>query len=460
MEQEVRERGRKGRRWWTGDMYRLQKQGCVVLVLIALGIIGVVILFRSPTDELQTGKSSACDNLLIAIGLQDGNFLLRLVEGSEEIRSWMNDGELNSSSLCVEGFDLHDHYRERLSAVKASVVESLASLRINLGAVALNYNGKLAVEVNNKPVDKFVSVVDDKYVAFNFEKSFLGRLKTRRELPVVDVLDLAERRRVEPEGIVIVRFSGSPEDASSILRMFLADPRLGRRVKLLVLELRSAPTYLGGARSTNQHPGGKNEVEKLRRMLLSMDDCITQVTVIEEGNYVEPANEDNGLFYSVLAGHTTWTARVLPALNSWLKSVDYGRAAIFTNFAINPGSVEAKALKDHIAVVAAPAHPESEKTLTLMSSWSHLVRLRASWDLFMRQDTSLKYLILLDDDTFPFTDTFEAVLRQCMDPNALEWGGAPEIIRVDNGDGPVHGEALRQANLNGEMYGLNSFRLH
>ncbi|KAJ8903221.1 hypothetical protein NDN08_004331 [Rhodosorus marinus] len=458
MEQGIRERGRKGRRRWTGNGYRLEKLDYAVVLLIALGILGVIVLLRSSTDELQTGSSSECNNLLIAIGLQDGNFLLRLVEGSDEITSWMNDNELISSSLCVEGFDFHDHYRERLSTVKAAVLESLASLRINLKTVALSYNGKLAVEVNNKPVDKFTSVVDDKYVAINFEKSFRGRLTETKTLPVVDMLDLAERRGVEPDGIVIVRFSGSPEDATSYLRMFLAEPRLGRRVKLLKLELHSAPTYLGGARSTGQQPGGKNEVEKLRRMLLSMDDCITEVIIVEEENYREPPKEDNGLFYAVLAGHATWTARVDPALNSWLKGVNYGRAAIFTNFGIKPGSIEAKALKNHIAVVAAPAHPDSEGTLSLMQSWSHLVRLRASWDLFMKQDTSLKYLILLDDDTFPFTDTFEAVLRECMDPNALEWGGSPESIRVDNGDGPIHGEALRQANLKGEMYRLSAFR--
>lgn len=101
-----------------------------------------------------------------------------------------------------------------------------------------------------------------------------------------------------------------------------------------------------------------------------------------------------------------------------------------------------------MAAATPPTGPDvpDEQWPERMQSWSHLVRLRLAWDGALRDDPSIRWLALVDDDTFVYTDAAAAALAAWNDKLPL-WGGSGEIVRVDNGDAGPLASRLRAIHL-------------
>ncbi|GAB0491354.1 hypothetical protein MMPV_002607 [Pyropia vietnamensis] len=153
-----------------------------------------------------------------------------------------------------------------------------------------------------------------------------------------------------------------------------------------------------------------------------------------------PQNLSRSVFYAVLAGPPTFHSRVAGAVATWAAGVRRDRITFYTAAAFNPADrAVARGLP---VVVASPTPPDrpgvpNEQWPERMQSWSHLVRLRLAWDRVIRDDPSIRWLALVDDDTFVYTDAVAAALA-CWNDKLPLWAGSGEIVRIDNGDaGPL-----------------------
>lgn len=162
-----------------------------------------------------------------------------------------------------------------------------------------------------------------------------------------------------------------------------------------------------------------------------------------------PQNLSRSVFYAVLAGPPTFRSRVAGATATWAAGAPPDRITFYTAAAFDPADrAVARGLP---VVVAAPTPPDrpgvpDEQWPERMQSWSHLVRLRLAWDGALRDDPSIRWLALVDDDTFVYTDAAATALAAWNDKLPL-WGGSGEIVRVDNGDAGPLASRLRATHL-------------
>lgn len=193
------------------------------------------------------------------------------------------------------------------------------------------------------------------------------------------------------------------------------------------------------------HTGASNGilgVINVARLVNEMAGCRTTVHVIDErGRMIMPEMvSEQGVMYAVLAGKPTFNERVSAQTETWMSSVPKNRVTIFTNEARREKDL--KAARGRTVAVIQPKQPELEKRLPMMQSWSHLVRVRESWDRVMKNDSSIKWLALVDDDTFVFPDGLREYLS-VFDSRVKVWGGSGEQARIDNGDGGLFANWLR-----------------
>ncbi len=190
---------------------------------------------------------------------------------------------------------------------------------------------------------------------------------------------------------------------------------------------------------------GKKGILEIAKSITQRQNCRTAVYVIDrKGEVVHPPMlTERNVHYSILAGHPTFDERISAQTSSWMTGVPKDRVTIFTNI---PRSEDELAAADgRTTIVVKPHKPELEKQLHMMQSWSHLVRVRESWDRFMKNDPSIKWLLLVDDDTFVFPGGMRQYLSQ-FDPRRRLWGGSGEQARVDNGDHGKFAKWLRDLN--------------
>lgn len=187
----------------------------------------------------------------------------------------------------------------------------------------------------------------------------------------------------------------------------------------------SAPRYS----ATNGLPGLVDIANELR----ARPTCRTTLHVIDTaGKMLAPkVMSERAIMYSILAGQPTFDERVSGQTESWMTAVPLDRVAIFTN--VERNADELAAARGRTTIATQPHQPALEKQLPLMQSWSHLVRVRESWDRFMRDDPSIEWLALVDDDTFVFPGGMREYLSM-FDPRTRVWGGSGEQARIDNGD--------------------------
>lgn len=190
----------------------------------------------------------------------------------------------------------------------------------------------------------------------------------------------------------------------------------------------------------------KNQVAgivKLAREVNLLVGCRATIHVIDEtGKMLVPSRlSDRQVFYAILAGQPTFDERVAAQTATWMTAVPQDRLTIFTNVERNADEMQAAGVRD-VAVVK-PHQPELEKRLPLMQSWSHLVRVRESWDRTMKNDPDIKWLALVDDDTFVFPGGMREYLSK-FDHRLRIWGGSGEMARIENGDGGQFATWLRK----------------
>ncbi len=173
--------------------------------------------------------------------------------------------------------------------------------------------------------------------------------------------------------------------------------------------------------------------------------CRTMVNVIgaDGGHRFPPILSDRSVFYAVLAGYPTFDERISAQTNSWMTGVPMDRVAIYTN--VQRTKDELASARGRNVHTVKPNRPELEHQIKMMQSWSHLVRVRETWDRYMKNDETIQWLMLVDDDTFVFPTGLREYLT-AFDPRVLGWGGSGEQARIDNGDGGQFAHWLRGLN--------------
>lgn len=185
-----------------------------------------------------------------------------------------------------------------------------------------------------------------------------------------------------------------------------------------------------------------SSVLQVAKLLNDMPDCRTTIHVIDEsGKTVAPDMlSERAVFYAILAGQPTFNERIAAQTDTWMRNVPKDRVTIFTNE--RRSKTDMRAALDRDVAVVQPNVPSLEQYLSLMQSWSHLVRTRESWDRAMKKDASIKWLALVDDDTFVFPGAMREYLSS-FDHRRRVWGGSGEQARIDNGDGGKFANWLR-----------------
>lgn len=198
----------------------------------------------------------------------------------------------------------------------------------------------------------------------------------------------------------------------------------------------------------------KNGVPGLAAIANAINDrkgCRTTVHVFDDaGNMLTPRIvTDRQVFYAILAGHPTFDERVGAQTESWMTAVPHDRIIVYTNQPRNHD--EMQAARGRLTAVVHPNEPQLEQQLGMMQSWSHLVRVRETWDRVLVHDKDVKWLALVDDDTFVFPGGMREYLSK-FDHRIRIWGGSGEQARIDNGDAGKFALWLRQVH---EKHGGN-----
>ncbi|CAN8075882.1 unnamed protein product [Agarophyton chilense] len=190
---------------------------------------------------------------------------------------------------------------------------------------------------------------------------------------------------------------------------------------------------------------GLEGIKELAEEISNRNGCRTVVYVFDQsGNKVHPpVLSERQVYYAILAGQPTFDERVGAQTETWMTAVPQDRLTIFTNAPRNED--EMKAARGRQVAVVQPNKPELEQRLSLMQSWSHLVRVRESWDRALKHDPEIKWLALVDDDTFVFPGGLREYLTM-FDHRMKFWGGSGEQARIDNGDSGMFANWLRDAN--------------
>lgn len=266
------------------------------------------------------------------------------------------------------------------------------------------------------------------------------KLTARRAHPILsDRPDMATTHANGHNGSVVVRISGSlPELYAHVDALFNSEV-LCERVDRLVLNVTASVRDIGASlpyspSAERFHAAlGIRGLESLAGDLESLPTCRTRLYVTDEGcSLIVPMPlSKEAVFYSILAGAPTFNERIAAQTASWMRAVPRNRIAIFTNVERSPEDLQAA--RGRRVVVVEPHDPKLEKHLTWMQSWSHLVRVRETWDRYMKDDPSIKWLALVDDDTFVFPAGLQEYLSMIDSRNPV-WGGSGEQARIDNGD--------------------------
>lgn len=254
--------------------------------------------------------------------------------------------------------------------------------------------------------------------------------------------DMASTYANGHNGSVVVRISGSLPELYAHVDALFNSRILCHRVDRLILNVtesvRDISVSLPYSPSAEKFHAalGVRGLGTLAKDLESQSSCRTRLFVTdEEGSLVVPIPlGKEAVFYAVLAGAPTFDERIAAQTATWMHAVPSNRITIYTNVERAPEQLQAA--RGRRVVVVEPHEPDLEKHLTWMQSWSHLVRVRETWDRYMKDDPSIKWLALVDDDTFVFPAGLREYLTMIDSRNPV-WGGSGEQARIDNGD---HGQ--------------------
>lgn len=152
------------------------------------------------------------------------------------------------------------------------------------------------------------------------------------------------------------------------------------------------------------------------------------------------------VLYSILSGHATLERRLIPSSQTWIKNVSPALVFAVTDRALSSNITEH--VKNVNIVLSSPTDPNKELSRNIITSWSHLVRVRLAWDHHLKEDRTIDWVFLADDDTYIFTKNLESFLTSLeagfRPKEDLAWGGFEEYVRIDNGDSGKLAERLRR----------------
>jgi len=249
--------------------------------------------------------------------------------------------------------------------------------------------------------------------------------------------------RTDRNRIVYTRLNLSMANLCSVISAILDDD-------LLYTTLSHLEVVTQSSKSVSKDACWNALVSELRIKAVQQNSASVMIDQVTVGLNLKNDSTRNprSIYYSILSGAKTIERRASAALNTWVQLLDKDRVCFITSLTdsnmkssdqehpeqslINrfPGSCVRK---------ISPLHPENERNLLKMNSWSHLVRIRDAWDSMMLQNPDIQLLALIDDDTYVFPqalvdNSLRVFPKDDSDGSQLiaAWGGYQEFIRVDN----------------------------
>jgi hypothetical protein len=390
----------------------------------------IVHMYMPRQKPIQDADLSPCSWVYIEANAFDGRDLQGFFTDGNRIFEEALRAELSvARAFCVIALESDDGHAESLLAIRNA--KGLLTRRFDVfPGVSAGISHPLAA---NQAADAGTAQLPRLIKDATRPLSETGKVEAR-DMPVA----MANRQN----GTVFVRVSGSLPELYAHLDTLDSANVLCDRVDRLVLnvtsdvrDIRVPPPYSPSAEKFHAALGIPG-LEAFAAELEGRSPCRTRLYVMdEEGSLVVPAPlGERAVFYSVLAGAPTFDERVFAQTDTWMGAVPSDRVALFTN--VERVGDELNAAQGRSVVAVQPNKPELEKHLSWMQSWSHLVRVRETWDRYLRDDPTIKWLALVDDDTLVFPSGMREYLTM-IDHRAPVWGGSGEQARIDNGD---HGE--------------------
>lgn len=365
---------------------------------------------------------SPCPWVYLEVNAYDGRDIDGFFTDGNGIFEEVNRAELSvSRAFCAYAFESDDRF-----------ADSLLAVRLSKGLFTERFNVFPGVSVGSADGTSLVT---------------LSELVTKLTVPLShsvlsDRADMVTTQANGHNGSVVLRISGCMAELYAHVDALVNSEVLCDRVDRLHLNLtgsvRDIEASLPYSPSAERfHPAlGIRGLQTLASDLESLSRCRTRLFVTDEkGSLIVPMPlGKEAVFYAILAGAPTFNERISAQTATWMRAVPRNRITIYTN--VERSSDELQAARGRRVVVVKPHDPELEKHLVWMQSWSHLVRVRETWDRYMKDEHSIKWLALVDDDTFVFPAGLREYLSMIDSRNPV-WGGSGEQARIDNGD---HGQ--------------------
>lgn len=430
-------------------------------------------VFLPRPEKFEAVRNRACSWLYVEFGAKDGRHLDGfLSNGNQFLEEYLRATQSSLRAFCAMAFEPDPALTRTLSDVRTAHGKRVGSLDVFTQIVPGARDGTEALKFRNVDTNE---IPEDEIPATSVAlKPFLLNITLPIEKSGKDVKNMVTARGNGNVATVVVRFNDLTVSQAlwylDLMEAGTSDGVLCRRVDRLILDFEiirlDAESLQGYARNREvvrdweritTSPSDRqfnptddmNVIVRVARAINDRLQCRTTVHVLDRaGKMLVPTIlSEREIFYAVLAGEPTFNERVAAQTETWMTAIPQDRVTIFTN-ADRTDENLAAARGRNVAVIH-PYRPEIETHLPLMQSWSHLVRTRESWDRVMRDDPSIKWLALVDDDTFVFPGGMREYLSS-FDSRTPLWGGSGEQARIDNGDSGQFALWLRRIH---EKYG-------
>lgn len=415
-------------------------------------------------SDLDAVRTRRCSWLYLEFGAKDGRFLNSFFEhGNKFLEDYLRGTQSYMRAFCSIAFDPDPSMQPYLTQVRTLRAKKAAHFNIFSSVVPSSHDGSEQVSLLTGPQH----VGDAMEVRSISLRQLILNTTFDWEHSGLEISHMSSAQGNHNLGNVIVRFNTADmREAYWYLDMLEAYNGTGvmcKRIDRLILNLN--PVKLEKSQmpegSTNRAvvrdwdkivtpPSSpdynpENGVEGLVKIAKDINErigCRTTIHIIDEaGKMVAPTIvSERAIHYAILAGEPTFDERIGAQTATWMTAIPKDRLTIFTNKPRDDNHL--KAARGRETVVVQPHRPELEQQLHMMQSWSHLVRVRESWDRVMKHNPDIKWLGLVDDDTFVFPGGMRQYLSN-FDPRLRIWGGSGEQARIDNGDAGVFANWLR-----------------